>query len=63
MAEPFGFPLQLVTLTSQPVALAFSLLGPPAPVGVVRSLIRLVSLRRFRHAPVMPDFTPEYKTR
>jgi hypothetical protein len=24
--------------------------------------IRVVRLRRFRHAPVMPEFTAEYKT-
>lgn len=63
MAEPFGFPLQLVPLTSQRIALAFSVLGTLAPIGVVRSAIRVVRLRRFRHAPVMPEFVAEYKTR
>ena len=62
VAEPFGFPLQLVTLTSQRVALAFRFLGTLAPIGVIRSAIRVVRLRRFRHAPVMPEFIAEYKT-
>jgi hypothetical protein len=62
MAEPFGFPLQSVTLTSQRVALAFRVLGTLAPISVVRSAIRVVRFRRFRHAPVMPEFIAEYKT-
>jgi hypothetical protein len=63
MTEPFGFPLQLVTLTSQRVAFPFRVLGALAPIGVVRSAIRVVRLRRFRHAPVMPEFSAGYKTR
>ena len=62
LAEPFGFPLQLVTLTSQRVAFAFRFLGTLAPIGVVRSAIRVVRFRRFRHAPVMPESIAEYKT-
>ena len=44
-------------------ALAFSVLGTLAPIGVVRSAIRVVRVRRFQHAPVMPEFIAEYKTR
>jgi hypothetical protein len=62
MAELFGFPLQLVTLTSQRIAFAFSFLGTLAPIGDIRSAIPVVRLRRLRHAPVMPEFVAEYKT-
>ena len=62
MAQSFGFPLQLIALTSQCVALAFSVLGAFAPIGVIRVAIPVARLRRFRHAPVMPEFVAEYKT-
>ena len=50
MAEPFCFALKLVALISQRIAFALGLLGTFAPVGTVRSAIRVVQLRRFRHA-------------
>jgi hypothetical protein len=42
MTKSFGFPLQSVTLTSQRIALAFSVLGTLAPLGVGRSTIRVI---------------------
>jgi hypothetical protein len=63
MSESLGLSLQLVALTSQGVTLAFGLFGTLAPVGVIRSAIRFIALRRFRHVPVMPEFPVRYKTR
>lgn len=63
MSKLFCFALKLVTLTSERIALALGLLGPLAPVGVVRSAVRLTPFRRFRHDAVMPEFISRYKTR
>jgi len=63
VAESFLLALQLVTLPSQRLALAFRVFGPLAPVDLRRSAIRIAWLRRLRHATVMPEFGDRYKTR
>jgi hypothetical protein len=54
---------QALIFTPQSIALALSLFCTLAPVSVVRSPIRVVCLRRLRHAAVMPEFAVRYKTR
>jgi hypothetical protein len=54
---------EALVLSAQSIALALGLLGTLAPIGIIRSAIRIVRLRRLRHAAVMPEFIAEYKTR
>jgi hypothetical protein len=63
VAEPFLLSLQLVTLPSQRLALAFRVLGTLAPVDRCRSAIRIAWWARLPHAAVMPEFGDRYKTR
>ena len=54
---------EALILSAQSLTVALGLLGTLAPVGMVRSAICVVRLRRFRHAAVMPEFIARYKTR
>lgn len=54
---------ETLVFAAQSLTIALGLLGALAPVGVIRSMIRLVWFGRFRHAAVMPEFIAEYKTR
>jgi hypothetical protein len=54
---------ETLILAAQSLTLPLRILSPLAPVGVIRSPLRIVRLRRFRHAAVMPEFTAKYKTR
>jgi hypothetical protein len=54
---------EAVIFSAQSIALAFRLLRSLAPVGVVRSAVRVVDRRPLRHGTVMPEFTAKYKTR
>jgi hypothetical protein len=53
---------ETLILAAQSLTLLLRILSSLAPVGVVRSPFRIVRLRRFRHAAVMPEFIPKYKT-
>jgi hypothetical protein len=61
--ESFLLALQLVTLPSQRLPLAFRVFGTLAPVDLGRSAIRFARFGRLRHAAVMPEFGVRYKTR
>jgi len=61
--ETINLLTEALIFSAQSIALALSLLRTFAPVSVVRSAIRVVGLRRLRHAAVMPEFTARYKTR
>jgi hypothetical protein len=50
-------------LSPQAIALTLGFLRSLAPISFRRSAVRVVRFRRFRHAPVMPEFTARYKTR
>ena len=54
---------ETLILTAQSLPLPLRILSPLAPVGLSRSPLRIVCLRRFRHAAVMPEFIAKYKTR
>jgi len=54
---------ETLVLAAQSLAIALRLLGALPPVGVIRSTIRVVRLRRIRHAAVMPEFVAPYKAR
>jgi hypothetical protein len=69
-ARVIELPFEMINLltealifSAQSIALALRLLRSPAPVGIIRSIVRVVGLRPLRHAAVMPEFTAEYKTR
>jgi hypothetical protein len=54
---------ETLIFAAQSLAIALGILSPFAPIGVIRSTIRVVRLGRLRHAAVMPEFTAQYKTR
>jgi hypothetical protein len=54
---------ETLIFAAQSLAIALGILSPFAPLGVIRSTIRVVRLGRLRHAAVMPEFIEQYKTR
>jgi hypothetical protein len=54
---------EALVFAPQSLAIALCLFHALAPIGVLRSRIRVVRLGRFGHAAVMPELTAEYKTR
>jgi hypothetical protein len=54
---------ETLVFAAQSLAVALRFLGALAPVGVIRSTIRVVRCGRIRHAEVMPEFLAPYKTR
>jgi len=54
---------ETLVFSAQSLAITLRFLGALAPIGVIRSTIRVVRLGRFRHAAVMPEFIAPYKTR
>jgi len=54
---------ETLVFAAQTLAIALRLFGALAPVGVLRSTVAVVRLRRFRHTAVMPEFIAEYKPR
>lgn len=54
---------ETLVFAAQSLAITLGILSALAPVGIIRSAIRVVRLGRFRHAAVMPEFIARYKTR